>query len=257
MHNYHRIEPAPYYQDDTATIYTGDMFDVLPILKDVDAFITDPPYSSGGMFKADRSKPVVSKYVQTGTQAFRPEFEGDNRDQRSFFAWSTLWLTAAWHATRPGGHLMVFTDWRQLPTTTDAVQAAGWLWQGIEVWHKTIARPRPNAFRADSEFIVWATKGPQGKQDNKTATYLNGVFPSQPPKDRFHTTQKPIPVMEWLCSLLPEGSTIADPFMGSGSTLVAARNLGHKVIGCELSEPFADHTIERLQTEVQTKEGAA
>jgi site-specific DNA-methyltransferase (adenine-specific) len=63
--------------------------------------------------------------------------------------------------------------------------------------------------------------------------------------------------MEWLCSLLPEGSTIADPFMGSGSTLVAARNLGHKVIGCELSEPFADHTIERLQTEVQTKEGAA
>ena len=239
--------PSPYFTDDATTIYCAEAFDVLPHLTDLDAIITDPPYSSGGQFKGDRAQSVVSKYVQSGTKAHRPEFTGDSRDQRSFLVWSTLWMTAAFHASRDKAHLLVFTDWRQLPSVTDAVQVAGWLWQGVNVWHKTTSRPRPNAFRSDAEYVVWATKGPLGKQDYKTAVYPPGVMKASPPRDRVHTTQKPVEVMEWLCGLLPSGSTICDPFMGSGSTLVAARNLGHRTIGVDLSQQFCDHAVGRLK----------
>jgi site-specific DNA-methyltransferase (adenine-specific) len=231
----------PYYADDSATVYNADAFEVLLDLKDLDGIVTDPPYSSGGQFKGQRAQSIVTKYVQGTTKADRPEFTGDNRDQRSYLAWSTLWLTAAYNATREKGHLLVFIDWRQLPTMTDAVQAAGWLWQGIEVWHKTTSRPRANGFRSDSEFVVWATKGPMGKQDTSTAVYLPGVHNCAPPSNRAHTTQKPVEMLEWLCSILPAGSTICDPFMGSGSTLIAGRNKGHHVIGADLSDQFCQH----------------
>ncbi len=244
--------PDPYYDDGRSTIYQADVFDLLPALADLDAIVTDPPYSSGGTYKGGRAGSINSKYVQSGTKADRPEFTGDNRDQRSYLLWSSWWLTKAFQATRDQGHLLVFTDWRQLPTITDAVQTAGWLWQGVQVWHKSTCRPRPNAFRADSEFIVWATKGPVDREF-EGAVYLPGVLKCAPPSKRTHTTQKPVEVLEWLCSLLPTGSTICDPFMGSGSTLVAARNLGHLGIGADLSEEFCAHAagwLQDLDTEV-------
>jgi site-specific DNA-methyltransferase (adenine-specific) len=231
----------PFFQNDMSTVYNCDAFELLAELSDLDGVITDPPYSSGGLHKGARSQSVVSKYVSSTTKVERSDFTGDNRDQRSYMAWSTLWLTAAYNATRDKGHLLVFIDWRQLPTMTDAVQAAGWLWQGTQVWHKPQSRPRPNAFRADSEFIVWATKGQMGKQDNKTATYLPGVYKCSPPSNRSHTTQKPVEMLEWLCSILPSGSKFADPFMGSGSTLIAGRNKGLYGIGADLSEQFCEH----------------
>jgi DNA modification methylase len=231
---------TPFYADDSATIYNCDVFELLPQLSQLDAIITDPPYSSGGTFKGGRSGTIKSKYVSGTTTSDRPEFTGDNRDQRSFLLWSTWWMQEAFNAVRDEGHLLVFTDWRQLPTVTDAIQVAGWLWQGIQVWHKSTCRPRPNAFRADSEFIVWATKGPM-THNLENAIYLPGVTKAAPPQQRSHTTQKPVEVLEWLGSIVPSGSIICDPFMGSGSTLVAGRNLGHQVIGADVSKQFCTH----------------
>jgi DNA modification methylase len=232
---------TPFYADDSATIYNCDAFELLPQLSQLDAIITDPPYSSGGTFKGGRSGSVNSKYVSGSTQADRPEFTGDNRDQRSFTVWSTWWMEEAFKATRDEGHLLVFTDWRQLPTVTDAIQIAGWLWQGVQVWHKTTSRPRPNGFRADTEFVVWATKGPMTNHDKSNAIYLPGIHKCKTPQQRAHTTQKPVEVLEWLGSIVPQGSIICDPFMGSGSTLIAGRNLGHQVIGADLSDQFCQH----------------
>jgi site-specific DNA-methyltransferase (adenine-specific) len=241
-------ELSPYYQDEHTTLYCEEVFDILPELPELDAIITDPPYSSGGQMKNDRARSVAAKYSSAKKEA-RPDFTGDSRDQRSYLVWSTLWMTAAYHAARDKANFLVFTDWRQLPTITDAVQAAGWLWQGVQVWHKTTSRPRPNAFRADTEFVVWATKGPLDTNKDG-AVYLPGIHKGSPPsgKNRVHTTQKSVEVMEWLCSIIPEeNSLICDPFMGSGTTLVAARNLGHRCIGVDLSEQFCDFTIDRLQ----------
>jgi len=85
----------PYYEQDGITIYHADCVEVLPELSELGALITDPPYSSGGQFRGDRTRSTVEKYVQSGTMAYRPEFAGDNRDQRSFLIWAGLWMGAA------------------------------------------------------------------------------------------------------------------------------------------------------------------
>lgn len=149
--------PKPYYQDDLATIYRGDSFDILPYLSGIGAVVTDPPYSSGGAFRGDRMQSTSTKYVQTGTQAYRPEFAGDNRDQHSFLVWASLWLNAARNACVPGAVLASFIDWRQLPTLSDAIQAGGWTWRGIAVWSKGFGRPTPGRFSNAAEYVLWGS----------------------------------------------------------------------------------------------------
>jgi hypothetical protein len=119
---------TPYYEDSASgiTIYHGDCFDLLHDMNGIGAVVTDPPYSSGGAFRGDRALLTTAKYVSSDTVAYRPEFAGDTRDQRSFLAWSSLWLNAARNASIPGAVLLSFIDWRQLPILTDAVQAGGW-----------------------------------------------------------------------------------------------------------------------------------
>jgi site-specific DNA-methyltransferase (adenine-specific) len=239
-----------YYQDASVTIYHGDMFDVLPLLGGVGAVVTDPPYSSGGAFRGDRAMSTVAKYVQSGTAAYRPEFAGDNRDQRSFLAWSSLWLNAARVASRPGAVLCSFIDWRQLPTMTDAVQAGGWTWRGLAVWDKTLrCRPSAGQFSAQSEFVVWGTNGPAIRHE--TGRQIPGVFPCPAPnnKDREHIAQKPCNVMQWVCSVVFPGSVVLDPFMGSGSTLVAAKAKGHTAIGIEVDERYCEIAARRCSQE--------
>ena len=237
----------PYYADDLVTIYHGDAFDVLPDLAGVSALITDPPYSSGGQFRGDRMQSVISKYVQYGTIIERPEFTGDNRDQRSYLAWCSLWLTAARHAALPGCVVAMFTDWRQLPITTDALQAGGWVWRGIGVWDKgNGARPQAG-LTAQCEYVVWGTAGP-----SSIDVYLSGVFRQPSPRgdEKSHIAEKPRPVMDWLAGLCPPLGTVLDPFMGSGTTLVAAKNMGRRSIGIEIEERYCEIAAQRCSQEV-------
>ena len=106
-----------------ATLYCGDCLEVLTLLPQVDAVITDPPYSSGGMVRGDRMMSTRDKYQSSDVDVEHPEFTGDNRDQRGFHAWAALWLMHAASITKPGGMAILFTDWRQLPTMTDALQS--------------------------------------------------------------------------------------------------------------------------------------
>lgn len=85
-----------------ATLYLGDCLEVLPTLHDVDALITDPPYSSGGMVRGDRMQATRDKYQSTGVKVEHPDFTGDNRDQRGFLAWASLWLMLAQGRAGPG-----------------------------------------------------------------------------------------------------------------------------------------------------------
>lgn len=232
----------------------GDSLVLLRELEDesVDLLLTDPPYSSGGMFRADRADQSTSaKYVQTGTQADRVDFDGDSRDQRGFLAWASLWLAECWRVAKPGSSCLVFTDWRQLPTMTDAVQAGGWIWRGIIAWDKGPAvRPRPG-FSARAEYLVWGTRGPF-----KAEVYLPGVIQAATPRgdERRHMTEKPIGLLEQLIQVCPAGGLVLDPFVGSGSTLDAARNQGRRALGFELNDHHLETAAKRLD---QTSLGAA
>ena len=240
---------TPYYADDAVTLYHGDCLLMLTDLDEasIDAVVTDPPYSSGGAMRSDRMSSTVAKYVSSTTKAVTHEFSGDNRDQRSYLAWTSLWMAAALRLARPGAIACVFTDWRQLPITSDGFQAGGWVWRGIAVWDKTLkARPAPGVFTSQAEYIVWGTAGmfvprPLGRQ-------IPGVYanPAPPTASRDHITQKPIGVMSWIVDVTPAGGTILDPFAGSGSTLVAAKAEGRRAIGIETDERCCEIIAKRL-----------
>lgn len=121
-------QPEPYAEGPTFTLYQGDALAVLASLPtgSVDAVVTDPPYSSGGMVRSDRAgQSTVAKFTTQNTRADElADFSGDNRDQRGYAYWSALWLGEALRVTRPGGVVLMFCDWRQLPVTTDALGVA-------------------------------------------------------------------------------------------------------------------------------------
>lgn len=260
----HALETAgsPFWECDHCTVYNGDSLLILRALPtaSVDAIVTDPPYSSGGLMRADRTHARTSqKYTVTGTAIRRPEFHGDNRDQRSFQFWCSLWLAECYRITKPGGYLLSFSDWRQLPTMTDAIQAGGWVWRGIVVWDKTeAAKPQRGWFRAQAEYILTASHGTIGKEQERTvAVCAPGVFrKAVNHAEKMHITGKPTAVLQQLMQVLLPGSVVLDPFAGSGTTLLAAKNLGHRSIGIEMSGEYCEVIRQRLSQAVLNLESA-
>lgn len=242
-----------YYEDDAVTIYHGDCFDLLHDLSGVGAVVTDPPYSSGGAFRGDRAQLTTTKYVNSDAQAYRPEFAGDTRDQRSFLAWSSLWLNAARNASEPGAVLCSFIDWRQLPTLTDAVQAGGWTWRNLATWWKPGIRMQKGRFSASAEYVVYATNGPVADG----AGSPQNVFQCGVDDDREHIAQKPAEVMRWVMQVIPPRALVLDPFMGSGSTLRAAKDLGYRCVGIEVDERYCEIAARRMGQEVLDLGGVA
>ena len=236
----------PYYQDDRVTLYHGDAFDILHDLSGVGAVITDPPYSSGGAFRGDRAQQTSMKYVNSDSRSggYLPEFAGDNRDQRSFIVWATMWLNACRQASDVGAPLVSFIDWRNLPALTDAVQAGGWVWRNLGTWWKPGVRMQKGRLSASAEYVVYATNGPasegQGSPQN-----VHRCKPD-PSAERDHIAQKPVDVMRWALQLAPKGVLVLDPFMGSGASLVAAKSLGHRVIGIDVDERYCEIAARRL-----------
>jgi site-specific DNA-methyltransferase (adenine-specific) len=235
-----------------AVLYQGDALELLPELHRqgvrIDLLATDPPYSSGGMVRGDRMGSTRDKYQSSDVDTEHPEFTGDNRDQRGFLAWASLWLMYAQEITKPGGIAALFSDWRQLPTVTDAMQAGGWVWRGIVPWDKVNARPMPNRPRSQCEFVAWGTNGPRDFS-TEGAEYHPGILTERPPANaaREHSTQKPVGIMADLCKLAPPGGLVLDPFLGSGTTGEAAIVTGRRFIGFEKSPAIFDIACARLE----------
>ena len=210
----------------------------------VDGVVTDPPYSSGGLHPGERKARTGVKYSDAVGVA---DFSGDNRDQRSYLVWSAWWMSAALRVTRPGGLLVVFCDWRQVPTITDAVQVAEWVWRGVVVWDKGDGRPRAYGFRQSCEFVVWASAGPMDTRD-EDSRYGPGLVrsPRVPPERRLHPVEKPVAVMSELLEPFAPDSLVVDPFAGSGATLIAARDRGMRAIGSDYDPRWVEAIKDRL-----------
>jgi site-specific DNA-methyltransferase (adenine-specific) len=236
----------PYFRDRRATIYHGDALTVLSQLDVlVDVVIADPPYSSGGRTSAERTRMSTStKYVSSDAKRQLPDFTGDSRDQHGHAHWCALWLAAALRLTRPGGVCFVWTDWRQLAATSDALQAGGWVWRGVVIWRKTAGRPVKGRFKLDSEFAVW---GSNGDMPIHQPVYPSSVVSATPPRQRTHIAQKPESVYEHMLSIAPPASLVLDPFTGSGSAIAAAIAGGHQAIGIDLDERYCAMAADRVR----------
>ena len=223
----------------------GDALNVLPTLPacSFDALVTDPPYASGGVHAAARQKRPSEKYVRSGVH---DDFVGDERDQRSHLAWMRLWLAECGRLLKDGAPVLLFTDWRQLPLTSDALQCAGFTWRGVAVWDKTEGvRPQLGRFRNQAEYVVWGSKGHM--PTTRRAPVLPGVMRESVRKlDKHHMTGKPTDLMRQLVRICEPGGRILDPFAGSGTTLVAAQQEGYGWTGIEMTDHYAHVARERL-----------
>lgn len=217
-----------------ATLYLGDCMDVMPTLDKVDAVVTDPPYelSSNGAgkshFLTGLSKFDTKNYkdIVNGVdyEILLNQFERLCRPLHCFVFCSNKQISK----------LMAETEKRGYPTT-------------LLVWHKTNAAPFANGvWRGDIEYIVHSRS--KGAKFIGNATEKKKVIEHPIVQDDAHPTVKPLPIMKRLllnCS--EEEDLILDPFMGSGSTGVAAVQMGREFIGIELDEDYFEIACKRIE----------
>lgn len=215
---------TPYYEDGTVTLYYGDCLELGAWLK-ADVLVTDPPYgvgmTSGTQVLARRSG-TVSRQV-TGDQST------DARDA----------ALRRWRLDNPERPAIMFGSWRVARPERVRHRL---------IWHKTGMTPGVSKgafYPVDEEIYVC---GPGWVGGPMPSVLVTNEFRSgaNAPSVRFeHPTPKPVGLMEQLIAKCPPG-VIADPFAGSGSTLLAARNLGRKAIGVEIEERYCETIARRL-----------
>jgi len=213
-------------------LYHGDCLEIDAWLK-ADVLVTDPPYgvnwAAGSFVNYRNNRQGIADTRSRGPKQIRSApMEGDDsptlRDS----------VLANW-GDRPR---MVFGTWR-IPRPESV--------QHRLIWHKAGATPGPvsAAFLLQDEEIYVSGEGFRA-----TAPPLRSVLVTAECRPRYteavgHPTAKPIRLMETLIDRCPLG-VIADPFAGSGATLVAARNLGRKAIGVEIEERYCEIAARRL-----------
>ena len=210
----------PYYDDGQITIYHGDCRDVLPTLGPVDLVLTDPPYGINlpTDFEARRRGNLASALN------YPPIVGDDSRfDPSNILALDVP--TVLWGANYYA---------QSLPETS------GWL-----VWFKR--RGGIQNDQADAE-LAWTNiiKGVRVYQHE-----WNGFTRESERHEHYHPAQKPVALMRWVLEhkWIPAG-LVLDPFMGSGTTLRAAKDLGRKAIGIEIEEKYCEIAAKRLAQEV-------
>lgn len=242
-------------ETERVALYCGDCMRELEAVEDgtVDMVLIDPPYSSGGLFAGDRKASTRTKYTDSDAQgaARFQNFSGDNMDQRSFTEFMRMVFAATKEKAKPGAVAAAFIDWRNLPAMTDALQAGGWVWRGIAVWDKGVSRNIPGRFRSDCEYLVWGTYGEKPVDWKAGGPALPGCYrvSSVPSAKKNHQTEKPVELLEKILAICPEGGTVLDCFMGSGSTGVACITTGRRFIGIELDKGYFETAARRITEE--------
>lgn len=228
----------------TARLINGDSVNVLDTLDGgYSMIVADPPYASGGGSIREKQRPTGEKYAKDSR--FH-DFDGDARDQRSWVSWMAKWMGEARNLCQDNAMIAVFTDWRQLPSVTDALQWAGWLWRGVVVWDKVNPRPQLARYKQQCEFVVWGSKG--AIPPDREIGVLPGLYSYSMPcgTKRLHQTEKPVPLLCDLMKICPAGGKILDPFMGSGAAIEAALIMGHDCTGIEITDYYYDVATTRI-----------
>lgn len=210
-----------------ATLYCGDCLEILPTLGRVDSVVTDPPFFTPAVHYQSRVKHAKS--------------------------WGDMSILEAWWGSVcvelqkkcEIGHVFVFCNGDSYPAFYKAMFPH---WEKLKcmVWdkgHVGLGR----IFRNQHELIIWARSTGHFVPDDKKLRA--DVLSSQatPSSERKHPVEKPTHLLEQLCEV--SAGSVLDPFMGGGSTGVAATKLGKDFVGIEIDPKYFDIACERIDRE--------
>lgn len=219
-----------YYSDEWVDLYLGDCTEELAWLE-CDVLVTDPPYGISWMkneFDSDKTKrDAVQERRKLQGGDIANDHDTSTRDE----------ILSLWGSDKAA---VVFGTWRK-PRPAKTTHRL--------IWHKLGRFPgvNPHPWFPNDEEIYLIGKGWTGKP---TPTVISTAENRSTHATAIgHPTPKPIGLMETLINKCPAG-TIADPFAGSGSTLMAARNAGRKSVGVELVEEYCELIARRLSQDV-------
>lgn len=217
---------TPYYDDGQVMLWLGDCRGILPELPPASILATDPPYASA---------------AATATTGWAKQKWGGNWGDMSLvtlMAEATVGaanLTAEhevyWFADHLSYAALVPVFFRRYPVLQSIVWDRDMLGMGAY-------------YRKQTEFILYCRTRNAPEFASKTARDLIRVRPDY--AARVHSAQKPLPLMEELLANSTPG-VVLDPYAGAGTTLVAARNLGHRAIGVEIEERHCEQIARRLE----------
>ena len=218
----------PYYEENGITIYHGDCRDILPSLPKVDLVLTDPPYGKLAGASADGGSKAI------GGKGF---VEANKYD----LSWDTYTIN------HPDLDLIFLHGMNYI------IWGANYFWDHFKptnsliVWDKKCQNGWDDTF-SDGEIAISS----YGKKLTIYRQLWVGALKSGETVKRQHPTEKPPELMRWILGtyITEPFKTVIDPFMGSGTTLRAAKDLGKNCIGIEINEQFCDIAVRRLQQEV-------
>jgi site-specific DNA-methyltransferase (adenine-specific) len=213
----------PYYEHAGVTIYHGDCREVLPALEPVELMLTDPPYgislnTDNSRFSGGTAGNIARKGNGVGTANGKSIIEDDKPFDPSFLL--------------KYGRAQIIWGWNHFADKLPRGRCLVWLKRYDEAF---------GSFLSDAE-VAWMSHGygVYCRRDLSNNAIAN---------ERTHPCQKPQTLMTWCMGFFPMGSVL-DPFMGSGTTLRAAKDLGRKAIGIEIEEKYCEIAAKRLSQEV-------
>jgi DNA modification methylase len=223
----------PYYQDDAVTIYCGDCRDILPYLPKVDLVLTDPPYNLG-------------KKYGTGTN--------DSRDLEEYWNWFGDIFSSIYRTMDDGFIYCSHSDkgaYQAKPTleTIGFEYIQTLIWWGRNGYSMQLHR---QSWSYRHEPILFMRKGTSRDLEVGTdGLWYTSVIEAPRPQSNFiegrsHPTQKPVLLYKTLLARTPS-SLILDPFLGSGTSVIASKQLNKKIIGIEIEEKYCEIAAKRCQ----------
>lgn len=202
----------------------------------VDLLITDPPYKT------------ITGGNSNGKNSVRPKGMLDGN--RKLFAYQNVkisdWMPDVYRVLKQGSHAYIFTNTLNLTEMLNESQKAGFKLHNLLVWEKNNCTPS-QYYMKNCEYILFLRKG--------KAKYINNIGESKTVHqfkniigNKTHPTEKPVDLLKfYICNSSNENDIIFDPFSGTGSTLVAAKETGRCYLGYEIEESYCEIAKTRLQ----------
>ena len=209
----------------------------------IDLIITDPPYKT------------ITGGDSDGINSKRPKGMLDGN--RKLFKYQKLeiksWMSELYRVLKNGSHCYIFTNALNMKEMLNESEKAGFKLHNILVWEKNNCTPS-QYYMKNCEYILFLRKG-KAKYINeignsKTVHKFNNIIGK-----KLHPCEKPIDLLKmYINNSSNQNDVVLDPFMGSGSTLIACKELNRNYIGYEIDKQYFDITKKRIDTYIKEKQ---